>query len=76
MKLSITCLLKSIVSIKYFESDFLEVITLIKDTKDVYTRPLKKLKFEKMARSTRVRNLPKLLLTKRSFDVFILISVK
>jgi hypothetical protein len=37
--------LKSIVSIKYFESDFLEVITLIKETKDVYTRPLKKLKF-------------------------------
>ena len=29
-----------------------------------------------MARSTRVRNPPKLLLTKQTFDVFILISVK
>jgi hypothetical protein len=45
MKMSISCLLKSIVSIKYFESDFLEkVITLIKETKGVYTRPLKKQK--------------------------------
>ena len=36
MKMSISCLLKSIVSIKYFESDFpRKVITLIKETKDV-----------------------------------------
>jgi hypothetical protein len=44
----------------------------------MYTRPLKKLnlKKKKMARSTGVRNPPKLLLTKRTFDVFILISVK
>ena len=32
--------------------------------------------WKKMARSTGVRNPPKLLLTKRTFDVFILISVK
>jgi hypothetical protein len=34
---------------------------------------LKKLKKIKMARSTGVRNPPKLLLTKQTFDVFILI---
>jgi hypothetical protein len=45
--------------------------------KVIYTRPLKKLKKIKMARSTGVHNPPKLLLTKQTFDVFnILISVK
>jgi hypothetical protein len=50
---------------------------LIEETKDLYTRPLKKLKNKiKMERSTGVRNPPKLLLAKQTFDVFILISVK
>jgi hypothetical protein len=39
MKMSISCLLKSTVYIKYFESDFLEKLSILKETLQIKIAP-------------------------------------